>query len=656
MGGQGHTLETLSALAGRLAGMSSDDPARAALRADLDAEFWRAAQQVVQDASPEPLPRRLALDATALLLLDFGALPGVVSATLPDFAAARRAVAASPNAMALFSDALAQIWRDTLRDELLQQIQVQLDAIARDLAEWPELHLTMIRHRDQLVLAALGDSPQAQHALRLYSEMDERLEQFKRYERLSEQAAFRSNDERKLWLSIKGYMQERQQQLEPLLSPLLARARDVHAALQEIEAEISMRQADLRAAESDSRRVQEQILSAFNEGARGEALQELQRELARIVFVIEKSQTRIVEAQSRAEGLRGQNATALAAEQLMSASETVFDSVGRLLELHGNRSTLEEKLFEEQAAQAQVSATGMRSTLHAEIANLRGHLRLAARYAHVAECALDVGDGVRVEPGPLDAAMAHIEAFDPHLFRNVHARRHGRPAILLAPGIGEGVYDRERHRFVIPQRSARGAESSLASACALYRLELDATEGNALAAAFRKQQRRTSKVRSNLKVRNQLAEEYQLWITQEAHGNPVLSREARQWFEANIAPPKDAPWTPPEYLDLAPRQLTSRLNEAERAPQSADREFRCGVLYWLLNPDDARAIADWALPRIERAMELDPAQHGHVYSAATLHMKIKSFQRAIDLFHRFSRNAPQSWWSRKAIELCAICR
>lgn len=652
----GHTLETLSALAGRLAGMSPDDPARAPLRAEIDAEFWRVAQQLAHDACLEPLPRRLALEADTLLLLDFGVLPGVVSAGSPDFAAARRAVAASPNSMSLFSDALGQIWQDTMRDDLLQQINVQLEAISRDLAEWPELHLTMIRHRDQLVLAALGDSPQAQHALRLYSEMDERLEQFKRYEKLSEQAAFRSNDERKHWLSIKGYVTERQQQLEPLLSTLLARARDVHTAMQEIEAEIAMRQADLRTAESDSRRIQEQILSAFNAGAQGAELQELQRELARVVFVIEKSQSRIVEAQARAEGLRGQNASALAAEQLVSAAETVFDSVGRLLELHGNRAALQEKLFEEQTAQAQVSASGMRGTLHAEIANLRGHLRLAARYGHAAECALDVGDGVRVEPSQLDAALAHIQAFDPHLFRNVHARRHGRPAMLLAPGIGEGVYDRERHRFVVPQRSVRGAEASLASACALYRLELDATEGNALAAAFRKQQRRTAKVRSNLKVRNQLAEEYQLWITQEAHGNLVLSREARQWFESNIAPPKDAPWTPPEFLDLAPRQLTSRLNEAERAPQSADREFRCGVLYWLLNPDDSRAIRDWALPRIERAMELDAAQHGYVYSAATLHMKIKSFQRAIDLFHRFSRQAPQSWWSRKAIELCAVCR
>jgi len=656
MGNSGQEFEQLSALAGRLAVLAADDPARADTRAALDAEFWRVLQQTAHDACRDPLAPRLELAPDMACLFDFGALPGLVGASAPNYAAICAAAAASPNSIALFTDSLAQAWRDGLRQELLRGIHVQLDAISRDLREWPELHLAMIRHRDQLVLGALGDSPQAQHTLRLYSEIDERLEQYKRYEKLNRDNAFRTNDERKVWLAAKGYVEDRQQQLEPFLRPLIKQAREVFAALQEVESKIAACQADLRVCETDSRRIQEQILSAYAGGVQGEELQQHQRELARVVFYIERGQNRIVDAQARADALRSRNATALTAEQLVSASEAVFDSVGRLLELHNNRSNLEQRLYEEQAAQSQVTAASMRTALHAEIANLRGLLRLAARYAHHGECGVDTGEGVRIEPAQVDAALRHIEEFDPRLFLNEHARRHGRPTILLAPGSGDAVFDRARNRFIVPQRSPHGAEASLAAAAALYRLELDADQGNELAAAFRKQQRRTAKVRSNLKVRNQLAEEYKLWITQEARGNAVLPREARQWFEANIAPNKEDPWTPREYLLLSQRQLTGRLNELERAAQSADREFRCGILYWLTNPQDARAIRDWAIPRIERAMQLDPAAVGYVYSAATLHKKIASFQRAIDLFNIFARTAPQSWWTRKATELCATCR
>lgn len=658
MSSSGQSFETLSALAGRLAGLAPDDAnGHTQARAALDAEYWRLLQQIAHEACTDPLPHAFSVSDEALGLIDFGLLPGVINPASPNTQAVRQAVAASPSQMALFSDSLAGAWQDCLRFELVQRLRVQLEAIERDLKEWPELHLAMIRHRDQLVLDALGDSPQAQHVLRLYSEIDERLEQYKRYERLSQQAAFRSNDERKQWLSIKGYVDERRQQAEPLLAPLSQRAREVRAALQEVELEISGRHADLRAAETDSRRAQEAILAAYATGATGEALAELQRELAKVVFYIERTQGRIVDAQARAAALLSQHFPALASEQLDSASEMVFDSVGRLLELHGNRQDLEQKMLEEQRALAQVTATEMRTTLHAEIANVRGLLRLAARYAHVQECAVDAPPGLPVEPAQVDLALTHIEHFDPRLFRNEHARRHGRPTVLLAPGVGEGVYDRDRNRFVIPQRSGHGAESSLANACALYRLEIDAAaDDNALAGAYRKQARRTAKLRSNLKLRNKLAEDYQLWITQEAHGNPVLSREIRQWFEDNIAPPKEDPWVPPEYLDLSQRQLGGRLNELERAAQSADREYRCGILYWLLYPGDARAIRDWALPRLERAIQLDPTRHGLLYSAAALHKKVQSFQRAIDLFNQFARQAPQSWWTRKATELCAICR
>ncbi|MBE7493076.1 MAG: hypothetical protein HS108_15150 [Planctomycetes bacterium] len=655
MNGQGARLGPLAALAAEFAA-ASDDAARDAVRARLDATFWNTVFAAVADTCRDPLGSRLELADDMLLLLDFGALPGTAAAGSRNFGALRRAATMSARGVHWVSDALATVWQDTLRHELVQNIRARLDAIAGDLKEWPELHLGLIRHRDRLVLAALGDTPQAQHALRLYSEIDERLEQFKRLERLHRESAFRTNDERKQWLAIKGYVDDRQEGIQPLLEPLLARARDTRTALGEIADDVASREADLRAAEVESRRVQEQILAAYGAGTGGEKLLALQRKLAGVVFRIEKTQARIVEAQARADALARDQEHPLAAEQLVSAAEAVFDSVGHLIELHTARRALEQQLYEEQAARAQVTASAMRAALQSELSNLRGLLRLASRVAHRAECAVATGEGIALEPADLDRAMEHLLEFDPRLFHNEHARRHGPPSLLLAPGIGQAVYDRERNRFVLPLYSTGGPLESLAAGAAQYRLELDSAEGGEMANEYRRQQRRTAKLRSNLKLRNRLAEDYVVWITREATGETALSREARAWFERFIAPDKESPRVPPEFLDLSPRQLTGKLAELERAAPSARREARCAVLYWLLYPGDERALRDWALPRIERALELDAADTGNLYSAAVMHRKAGNLRRAVELFDRFARVAPRSWWTRKAEELSATCR
>ncbi|MBX3473199.1 MAG: hypothetical protein KF754_02370 [Planctomycetes bacterium] len=646
-----HTwMHHLSALAGQMATLDQGDAAALAkAQAELDTAFWTALQSLVAQAAVDPLGARLELAPQVRDLADFGAL-------VDGLGSQPWRKQAFELGIEVVCDSLQRVWQDTLRAELVQRLEQQLDAIGRDLKEWPEMHLALIRHRDQLVLDALGDSPQAQHVLHLYSEVDERLEQFKRMERLHLNGGFRSNEERKAWLAIKGYVDERLAQVQPLLEPLAQREREVRASLNELEVEISGRHADLRAGQQDSRRAQEAVQAAYASGQQGEAVNELQRELARAMFYLERTQARLAEANTRAEALRAGFFAALASGQLPSAVEAVFDSVGRLQELHDSRRSLEQTMREERTAMAAVRAVDMRAALHDELAATRGLLRLAARYAGVHESPVETGIVERLSPAQIQAALQHVQDWDARLYLNAHARQQGRPGLLAAPGVGSGVYDRERNRFVLPLRCSGNAEAALAAAAARYRMEIDAAGDGELLRAYRHDIPENNRIRSNIKLREKFVSEYVDWITREAHGQPVLARQSRQWFEARIAPPGDEPWVPREFLDLAPRQLAGRLNELERAAPGPEREYRCGVLYWLLYPQDARAAREWALPRIERALELVPLQPAYLYSAAAIHRRLGSFQRALALFQRFAETSPPSWWTRKAVELCATCR
>jgi tetratricopeptide (TPR) repeat protein len=346
------------------------------------------------------------------------------------------------------------------------------------------------------------------------------------------------------------------------------------------------------------------------------------------------------------------------ASSVHATMEAVEASAGHLLELHAKRRAIEQQILEQQTAARRVTPAEIRKALLRELDSVAGLLRLAARYAHVSECAVPVEDGVEfIDAGRAADAMAHILQFDPRLIDNPLAARFGPPELLLAPGIGDGVFDGGRNRWVVPQRCAGGAIVSLAHAAVMYRLEVDAAELNkALLASYRESVPANRGIRANLKLRNGLIRDYIAWMSREALGEEVLPRETREWFERHIGPNKEHPWVPPEYRGRNEQQLARLRRELEAESMSAEREYRMGVLEWLLAPRDPDAILERALPRLQHAARLEPAHRGALWSCAALHMQLGQFQQAIDAFQRFTDVAPRSWWTRKAIELCAQCR
>lgn len=345
------------------------------------------------------------------------------------------------------------------------------------------------------------------------------------------------------------------------------------------------------------------------------------------------------------------------AAAVLAASEAAEASVGHLIELQTKRRVLENQLLEQQAAARRVTRAEIEKALSSELDSVAALLRLAARYVHATECAVPVpADGVTITQEAAADAAEHLLLFDPRLIDNPLAARFGPPDLLLAPGVGDGVFDATRNRWIVPQRCTGRVISSLAHAAVLYRLNVDSREmSNALLSSYREGIPANSSIRSNLKLRTLLIRDYVAWMTRDAIGEETLSRQTREWFERHIAPDKAQPWLPPEYRKLNARQLAQVRAELSSEAVSADQQHRLGAIEWLLGAGDTDSMLR-AATHFDAAEQHDPRHLGGIYSAAVAQMHLKNYQRAIEGFRRFTQASPLGWWSRKAVELCASCR
>ncbi|MHC4840218.1 MAG: hypothetical protein ACYTDT_04545 [Planctomycetota bacterium] len=346
-----------------------------------------------------------------------------------------------------------------------------------------------------------------------------------------------------------------------------------------------------------------------------------------------------------------------AKSEITPAASAVEESVQHLIGLHQERRATESRLRDEEGAVHDVTCSGIITALNSELAQLETLLRLASRYGKSDASAVPYENEPNwVRPEEALQCLIEVEAFDPGVFHNSHARRYGAPALCFVPGVGSGVYDSSRNRLIVPQRCRESVLKSVAHAVALYRLDIDAGSNNQLISSFGRDTPESYDNSSKLKQRMHFVDAYLDWVLHEAQGNELFPRETRNWFEDNIAPAKAAPWIPVDGYGLNARQIRSKIAEEVRKPVAPEQQYRLAVFQWKLDPFNKEHNTNVCIPLIDKALALAPSNLKYVYSGAVLHMKTGSFQRAIDLFSQFARDAKQSWWSLKAIELCAKCR
>ncbi|MBK8205823.1 MAG: hypothetical protein IPK87_03395 [Planctomycetes bacterium] len=340
-----------------------------------------------------------------------------------------------------------------------------------------------------------------------------------------------------------------------------------------------------------------------------------------------------------------------------AAAEAVVESVSHLLELQAVRRDVEGDLAETEDSRRAATADEVRAALHAELGDVRALVRLAARYSGVPEQALPLPGMPLISADDAASALDHVLTYDPLLFTPIQQSRFDPPSVLLVPGTGLGVYDPARNRMVIPRRCPSEPIASLAHAAVMFRLHIDTEESDGhLLESYRAGAHADGRLRSKLKLKNAFVHDYLAWMTHETREGNALAREARHWFEAAVAPAKDAPWLPPELVGLATTRITAEMRKLSRQPESADRSYRRALLEWLNGARDAETLKASVLPAMEDAVKLEPGSPRYLYSAAVLHMQAGSFQRALDYFARFTSLQPAGWWARSAAELCARCR
>ena len=547
-----------------------DSPTLADRRRQVDTAFWKAARKIVMAAIPEGHVGKLCLGPDGLRFIDHGlfdheSLAGVEG---PD--------ASAVDGVWLLHESLNAVLDDVLRRDALGEFQADLDSLQRDIKLWPETHLAHIQYRDGKVRELLGDSPRCTHALKLFAEIDEKLEQYKQLEAKGRTGGALTEDERRTQNTMKHFIASRREQLSSILAPVTDKTAVVQTEL---------------------------------------------------------------------------------AAAAMAASEAAEASVAHLIELQGKRRALEQQVMEQQSGARRITRAEVERALARELDAVASLLRLAARYVHWTECAVPVDD--KVSPVSADDAadaVDHLLQFDPRLIDNPLAARFGPPDLLLAPGVGDGVFDASRNRWIVPQRCLGGPVVSLAHAAILYRLNVDSKEmSNTLLSSYREGIPANRGIRSNLKLRTALIRDYIRWMSTEAVGEEGMERETREWFEQHIAPDKTQPWLPSQYRTLNARQLTQNRAELETKPPSPDQQHRLGAITWLLANGDEEGVQR-ALGYFEKAIQLAPDHRAGTYSAATASMHLKKFQQAITHFRRFTELSPTGWWARKAVELCGRCR
>ena len=78
--------------------------------------------------------------------------------------------------------------------------------------------------------------------------------------------------------------------------------------------------------------------------------------------------------------------------------------------------------------------------------------------------------------------------------------------------------------------------------------------------------------------------------------------------------------------------------------------FRQALYYYLMESENQELIGKEVSPRLEKCLQMEPNNLDVIYSTAAIYRKIKN-KRCIELFVDYTKKAPQSWWSKKALEL-----
>ncbi|MCR4316877.1 MAG: hypothetical protein NUW37_11080 [Planctomycetes bacterium] len=320
-----------------------------------------------------------------------------------------------------------------------------------------------------------------------------------------------------------------------------------------------------------------------------------------------------------------------------------------LQELQKDVERTDDLIYKEKNEVKAISASQVKEELRGALNNVKGLVTLGARKCKITPSGAPLKPAKVVTLEQVFKNLEHLEEFDPRLYDNRKVKKLGRPAVIFVPGIGNGVYDYQNNRLLIPLMVPKDPLESVAAAVCMYRDDVDQqVNERSMINSFRKDIKENKKLRSILKVRQQFVKDYLGFMTKEAYGLPKLDKETKNWFEWQIAPSKSDPKTPREIRGLNSSGLKKMKTEVEQNGWEKDPKalHKLAIIHSYLDEK-----ADQALEFITKALKLDNANPEILYNAGVISKKANRKDLSREFFGRYVKMAEQSWWSKKAQEM-----
>ncbi len=325
------------------------------------------------------------------------------------------------------------------------------------------------------------------------------------------------------------------------------------------------------------------------------------------------------------------------------------DLFNKLVDSEFVENKIDEELKSLQKKLAEMSLSAVENKITEDLEYIRDITRLSAKRLSLDPFPLVRPDEKVFSLSLLKKNLNQITEFDPHIFHNDRVPLFGRPYVLLVPGTGKAIYDWKNNSIVLPM-VAPNADfmGSLASGIIEYRLDVD--EDKKLLTSYNELPDLKT-VRSLIQLKARLTKEYIIWMTSEANGYRILSKDSKNWFEHEIGPSKNDIFTPLEYQSYSMSlkeynalfdETTKRLDEAEKAgtaPVPKDL-WVAAILY------NQQGKPEKSLPLFEAYTKACPDHLMAWYNLGYTAMKQMNKNLARDAFNVFCKKDTQSWWAK----------
>ncbi len=321
-----------------------------------------------------------------------------------------------------------------------------------------------------------------------------------------------------------------------------------------------------------------------------------------------------------------------------------------LLDYEQSIEKADEEIKKIKKQHQEISPLEIQSKVQKELEKIRDLVRLSSRRCHCECNPLILEESKYLTFQTISECFERILEFDPKIFYNDRVTIFGKPQVLLAPGVGNALYDWENNILIVPLNAyGNNAMASIAAGIIEYRLDVD--ESRYLLTTYN-QLAENKNIRSSTALKSQLVKDYITWMTSEYKGYRILKKEIKQWFEHEIAPGKNEIYTPVSYqiFNLKKEEYQKQLSEAEEKVKEgiescSDQQLWASSILFYQKGELSEALR--FLEVIVSRKEASPMVY---YNIGQIASKLNMRQVAQNGFTEYIKRNPQSWWAKNAQE------